>query len=93
MYDARSAGSVSGSFFLGVVIGATAAGIAVLLYAPKSGPETRGLLRDEINDTQQMFQRWSNELRDRVDRFGQIIRFRSVSELQPAGNGHDRSPG
>ena len=82
---AGMAGAGIGGLFLGVVIGAVAGGVAVLLYAPKSGPETRALLRDEVNETQRMLQDWSDELQERVNRFSQIIRFRAEREMQPVG--------
>ncbi len=78
-------GTGVGGLFLGLLIGAVAGGIAVLLYAPKSGPATRTLLKEELDETQKMFQNWSNDLQERVDRFSQIIRFKAEREMQPVG--------
>jgi gas vesicle protein len=78
----------AGSFFLGVLTGIAVAGVLTLLYAPKSGPETRSLLKDEYNETQRMLQRWSDDIRDRINRFGQIIRFSASQEVRTSGNGH-----
>jgi gas vesicle protein len=59
------------------MVGVIAGGIAVLLYAPKSGREMREMLKDELNETQCMFQNWSNDLNERVNRFGEIVRFKA----------------
>ncbi len=83
----------TGSFFLGVLAGIAVAGALVLLYAPKSGPETRRMLRDEYYDTQQMLQNWSRDVRERIDRLGQIIRFSSSQAAATSGNGHQEESG
>ncbi len=89
-----STGSGIGGVFLGILIGAVAGGIAVMLYAPKSGPQTRALLKEEVDETQKMLQNWANDLRVRADRFSQIIRYTTESmtesEVQPRGDGHER---
>jgi gas vesicle protein len=68
-------GSGPSSFFLGLLTGLVLGGIAVMLYAPRSGPETQNLLRDEVNKTQQMLQNWSNDIKQRADGFAEAIRF------------------
>ncbi len=79
---------------MGILIGAVAGGIAVMLYAPKSGPQTRALLKEEVDETQKMLQNWANDLRVRADRFSQIIRYTTESmtesERQPTGDGHEK---
>lgn len=77
-----------GSFFLGVLTGIAIAGVITLLYAPKSGPETRNLLKDECNETQLMLQRWSNDIRERINRLGQILRFSASQGVPTGGDGH-----
>jgi gas vesicle protein len=76
-----------GGFFLGFMTGVLIAGAAVLLYAPKSGPETRNLLKEEVDKTQQMFQCWANDVRQRADEVSQIIRFSAEKEMSASGNG------
>lgn len=82
----------TGGFFLGLVTGLLVGGVAVMLYAPKSGPDTRSMLRDEYNKTQQMLQNWANDIRDRANEFSQIIRFRTEQESTVAGNGQKTHP-
>jgi len=43
-----------GSFFLGVLIGMVAGGITALLTVPKSGPETRGMIRDRFSQMKEI---------------------------------------
>jgi gas vesicle protein len=44
-----SSGSGVGPFFLGVLVGAVVGGVAALLLAPKSGSETREMVRNRYN--------------------------------------------
>ena len=88
--SAGTIGSCTGGLMIGILIGAVAAGVAVLLYAPKSGPETRALLRDEVNETQKMFQCWADELKERANRFSQIIQFKGEREVEVGGNGQQK---
>jgi gas vesicle protein len=81
---------ISEGLFIGLLIGAVSAGVAVLLYAPNSGTETRKLLRDEYIETQKMFQRWSDELRERVDRLSRVIRIKSEEGVLVSGNGQKK---
>ena len=74
-------------FFAGLVAGAAVAGIAALLYAPRSGQETRESLKTEIAATQDMLQRWTREAQARFENFSRIIRSSARPEMQPAGNG------
>jgi len=82
---ARSGGG-PGGFFLGLLTGLVLGGVAVMLYAPKSGQETRSLLKDEIIRTQQMLQSWAEDIRMRSNELSQIIRFGTETH-QPSGNG------
>jgi gas vesicle protein len=51
-------------FFLGVALGVTGA----LLFAPKSGAQTRAAIADKAKEGQDFVNRQSNEIRDAVDR-------------------------
>ncbi len=73
--------------FVGLLVGAAAAGITALLYAPKSGQETRESLKAEINATQEMVERWTKEAQERVENFSRIIRNSVKAEVRPSGNG------
>jgi gas vesicle protein len=75
---------------LGILIGVVAGGVAVMLYAPKTGPQTREILKDEVEKTQHMLQSWSNDIRQRVDEFGQILRFSSMQEAGSRGDGQQK---
>lgn len=77
----------SGGFIMGLATGLVIGGIAVMLYAPKSGPETRNLFREEYDKTQQMLQCWANDIRTRAEEISRIIRFRGEQEATVAGNG------
>ena len=94
MYERSSSSRMaeSGCFFLGFLTGMVIAGAAVMLYAPKSGPETRNLLRDEVMKTQQMLQSWAEDVKQRAEEISQIIRFGTEKETQTVGgNGQDKS--
>jgi len=53
-------------FFLGLGLGVAAG----LLFAPKSGPETRDLIRSKADEGKEYLRRRSNEVRDQaVDAF------------------------
>jgi gas vesicle protein len=78
----------AGSFILGLLTGIAVTGALVLLYAPKSGPETRGLLKNEYYETQRMLQNWNRDVRERIDRLGQIIRFSAGQEIMTGSDGH-----
>jgi gas vesicle protein len=77
--------SSGGRFFLGFLIGMMVAGTAVLLYAPKSGPETRNLLQEEMDKIEQMLRSWSDDIRQRGKELSQIINFgpqRTMSSME-----------
>jgi gas vesicle protein len=66
-------GSGMGMFFVGIITGAVAGGIAALLLAPMSGKETRQMLRDRAMQTQQMTKEWVNDVKGRVSQAGQCL--------------------
>jgi gas vesicle protein len=76
-HDSGKVGSGASGIAMGIMIGALLGGIAVVLYAPQSGSETRNALRTEINDTQCMLQSWAAELTERVNRFVEIFRLKT----------------
>jgi gas vesicle protein len=45
----KAAGFSFGGFFIGVLVGAVAGGIAALMLAPKSGQETREMVMNRFN--------------------------------------------
>ncbi len=64
-------GSMVGTLFLGILIGAVAGGIAALLLAPKSGRETRELIRGRAMETGQMLQERFKDVRGRFSKASQ----------------------
>jgi gas vesicle protein len=60
------------TFILGVVVGTVIGGLAALLYAPQSGEELRGRLRDEASAERQrlqvQYEKSMGELHERVDK-------------------------
>ncbi len=83
--------SSGGGFFIGFLVGMMVAGTVVLLYAPKSGPETRNFLQEEMDKTAQMLRSWSDDIRQRGREISQIISFSSQQtmssmEKQPEKN-------
>lgn len=83
MYDNstnRSLPTGTGGFFTGLITGLVIGSVAVMLYAPKSGIQTRNLLKDEYNRTQDMLQTWVNDVKSRADEVSRIVRFRAEQE-------------
>ncbi len=79
-------GSGVGMFFLGILTGAIVGGVTALLLTPKTGKETRQLIKDKTLEMRDMMQdRWT-DYKDRVTRAGQCLR--TSTEKEPtAGNG------
>jgi gas vesicle protein len=64
----------SGSFFIGFLIGAIA-GVAVgFLYAPKSGKETRALLREKVGEIKDKAGEMTEKARDVASEAGRRVR-------------------
>jgi gas vesicle protein len=55
-----------GSFAVGVVVGAVIGGGIALLYAPKSGKETRELIRDKSGELYEVVRRKVGDARQTV---------------------------
>jgi gas vesicle protein len=92
--EAKAGGAIGpgmGGFFAGIMIGAAVAGIAALLYAPRPGKETRDRLRAELQETQNMFQCWSDDIKTRMESFSQVLRSFVEKEAQPTGDGQKPS--
>jgi gas vesicle protein len=69
-------------FFLGLLAGAAAGGIAALLLAPKSGRETREMIKGRANETQQRIQSQVNNVKDKVGQIRNNMRSRAEQEAQ-----------
>ena len=63
-------GSVFGAFLTGALIG----GVVALLFAPRSGAETRGMIRDFVEDEIDMVKDKAAAARDYVE--GEVDRYR-----------------
>jgi hypothetical protein len=75
-----------GMFLLGVLAGAVAGGIAALLLAPRSGRETREMIRSKAAETGQMIQSRANDVKERVSQVGNAMRSRAQQEAAKADN-------
>jgi gas vesicle protein len=63
----------TGTFLLGVLTGAVVGGVVALLLAPKSGQETRAMIRSKADETQQMLQSRVNDVKERVGKVRQDL--------------------
>jgi len=59
-----NSGRVAAAFFFGAIIG----GVAGLLFAPKTGKESRGHMHRYMKDTEEKLNRKKDELRQRFDK-------------------------
>jgi len=53
-----------GTFFLGILAGAVIGGVAALLMAPKSGPETRDMLKDRFSQMKEIVRSKTKEAQE-----------------------------
>ncbi len=74
-------GAVVGAFLGGAIVG----GVIALLFAPKSGAETRGMIRDFVEDEIDMIKDKTAAARgyveDEIDRYKKKAR-RAVGEIE-----------
>lgn len=68
---AAAAGFGIGGFFLGMLAGAVVGGIAALLLAPKSGPETREMITDRMNQWKDIVKSRAHEVGEAAKGMGQ----------------------
>jgi|WetSurMetagenome_2_1015567.scaffolds.fasta_scaffold945264_2 gas vesicle protein len=80
--DGRSGMSGMGMFFIGLLAGAAVGGAVALLIAPRSGKETREMIRGKAMETQQMIKSRANEVKERVSKIGGTMRSRAEQEAQ-----------
>lgn len=76
-----NSGSTLGAFVGGAIVG----GLVALLFAPRSGAETRGMIRDYVDDEVDMLKSRASDARDRVeDTIGKYKRKarRAVDEIE-----------
>ncbi len=79
-----------GSLLIGVLIGAVAGGVAAMLLTPKSGKETRAMLRGKAVQTQQMMQERFANVKERIGKVRENMRARAQEEMhqvEQAGRG------
>ncbi len=76
-----NAGAVVGAFLGGAIVG----GVIALLFAPKSGVETRGMIRDFVEDEVDMIKEKASAARgyveDEIDRYKKKAR-RAANEIE-----------
>lgn len=70
-----------GSLFIGIAVGAVIGGGVALLFAPKSGQETRGLIRDKAVDTGHIIQKGASDVKGKAGQIGRIIRSKKEKEM------------
>lgn len=76
-----NAGAVAGAFLGGAIVG----GIIALLFAPKSGAETREMIRDFVDDEIDLIKTKAGKARDyvedEIDKYKKKAR-RAVNEIE-----------
>jgi gas vesicle protein len=78
--ERENSGFSTGAFLLGVLTGAVVGGAAALLLAPKSGRETRDMIRSKAEETQQMLQDNFNDVKERVGKAKQALATKGDSQ-------------
>jgi len=73
-----------GAFFIGIAVGAVLAGGAAMLFAPKSGKETRDLIKSRANQAGQMVQQRMGDIKDKARRVAQTMRSETKKEMESA---------
>jgi gas vesicle protein len=79
-------GSGVGMLFLGILAGAVVGGVTALLLAPKSGQETRQMIKDKSMEWRDMAQDRYADMRERMNRAGECLRTTS-EQGKTGGNG------
>lgn len=90
-YRARTGSNVGpgmSGFVLGVLVGSVVAGSLALLYAPRSGQDLRTRIMNEVTETQQMFQTWMNDIKERAESIKLTFRTEIQKAAQASGDGH-----
>ena len=59
---AGAPGAGVGGIFLGILIGAVIGGVAALLFAPQTGSDTRGMIRDRYGQMKDVFRGTAKEV-------------------------------
>jgi gas vesicle protein len=80
--ESRSGMSGMGMFFFGLLAGAAVGGAVALLLAPRSGKETREMIRGKAMETQQMIQSRANEVKERVGNIAGAMRSKAEQAVQ-----------
>jgi gas vesicle protein len=80
-------GSGAGMFLLGMLTGAIAGGLTALLLAPRTGKETREMIRGRAMEMQQMMQDRYSDVKERVGRAGECLRTGTKTDMPASGNG------
>ena len=75
-----------GMFFPGLLAGAVVGGVTALLIAPRSGQETRQMIKDKTMEWRDMAQDRFTDAKDRFSRAGECLRTPG-SEKEKTGNG------
>jgi gas vesicle protein len=78
-YGAR--GSNAGGFLLGLLAGAAIGGAIMFFYAPRSGKETREMLKNKAMETRDLLQERAEEMRDRLGRVKDSIKSSAEHEI------------
>jgi gas vesicle protein len=72
----------AGGLFLGILIGALVGGTVALLFAPRSGKETREMMRNKATETQEMIKNRVNDVKDKFGRVKENIRSSAEQEMK-----------
>jgi gas vesicle protein len=83
--EGKRGGSIlngTGGILLGILTGAVVAGVAVLMVAPRTGKETRDLLRGKVNSTRQMIQGRVQDAKEKVSQIRRSMRSGAEREMR-----------
>ena len=82
----EAAGAGIGGMFMGILIGAVIGGVAALLLAPKSGKETRDIIRGKAVEAQQVVQSKVEDVKGKVSHMKETMRSKAEEEAQSVEN-------
>ena len=75
-------GSNAGGFLVGLLAGAVVGGAIMFFYAPRSGKESRDMLKTKAMETRDTIQQKAEEMRDKMGKAKENIKSSAEREMQ-----------